>query len=205
LVPKRKEEIAAAAKKAITSAQKEKKNQPDAEKKQKDKEEKAKEKEEKEKDDAAAKKKKKIKLEMHAEQRFFDSNDVYVWVYEPTSTKTFVLGLLIVLGSIGVCLFPLWPNELRLGVYYLSMAAMGFVGLILVLVIIRATLFGAVWVFTWGGHHFWLLPNLTEDCGFFDSFKPFYSHKLTEKGAADEEEKKKKRRSSSRKRKEVRP
>lgn len=54
LVPKRKEEIAAAAKKAITSAQKEKKNQPDAEKKQKDKEEKAKEKEEKEKDDAAA-------------------------------------------------------------------------------------------------------------------------------------------------------
>lgn len=33
-------------------------------------------------------------------------------------------------------------------------------------------------MFTWGKHHFWLLPNLTEDCGFFESFKPFYSHKI---------------------------
>lgn len=29
-----------------------------------------------------------------------------------------------------------------------------------------------------GRHHFWLLPNLTEDCGFLESFKPFYSHSV---------------------------
>ena len=29
---------------------------------------------------------------------------------------------------------------------------------------------------TFGKHHFWLLPNLTEDMGFFDSFKPLYKH-----------------------------
>ena len=36
-----------------------------------------------------------------------------------------------VLGAIAVCLFPLWPPEVRLGVYYLSLAAAGFVGFIL--------------------------------------------------------------------------
>jgi translocation protein SEC62 len=37
-------------------------------------------------------------------------------------------------------------------------------------------LFGFVWAITAGKHHFWLLPNLTEDCGFFESFVPLYSH-----------------------------
>ena len=40
-----------------------------------------------------------------------------------------------VFGAIAVCLFPLWPPEVRLGVYYLSVAAAGFVGLIFVLCI----------------------------------------------------------------------
>ena len=33
-----------------------------------------------------------------------------------------------------------------------------------------------MWVLTIGRHHFWLLPNLTEDCGFFESFVPLYTH-----------------------------
>ena len=37
----------------------------------------------------------------------------------------------VVLGAIAVCLFPLWPPEVRLGVYYLSLAAAGFLGVIL--------------------------------------------------------------------------
>jgi len=40
-----------------------------------------------------------------------------------------------VFGAIAVCLFPLWPPEVRLGVYYLSVAAACFVGLIFVLCI----------------------------------------------------------------------
>ena len=42
---------------------------------------------------------------------------------------------ILVLGAIGVCLFPLWPPEVRLGVYYISLAAAAFVGFILVLTI----------------------------------------------------------------------
>ena len=29
-----------------------------------------------------------------------------------------------------------------------------------------------------GKHHFWFLPNLTEDVGFFDSFRPLYKHDI---------------------------
>ena len=43
---------------------------------------------------------------------------------------------------------------------------------------VRLILFCIIWVFTLGKHHFWLLPNLTEDVGFFDSFKPLYKHDL---------------------------
>ncbi|VDP05721.1 unnamed protein product [Soboliphyme baturini] len=122
------------------------------------------------------KKSKKIRLEFHPEQVFIDGNDVYVWKYDPTPVKTFVLGLLMVVGSIAVCLFPLWPPQVRLGVYYLSVLAMGFVGFVIVLVVLRALIMAVVWVVTLGRHHLWILPNLTEDVGFFDSFKPLYTH-----------------------------
>lgn len=122
------------------------------------------------------KRSKKIKFDLHQNQTFNDGNDIYVWRYDPTSTKMFFLGLAMVFGAIGVCLFPLWPHEVRLGVYYLSIAAMVFVGLIILLVIMRSVLFALVWLFTFGKHHFWLLPHLTDDCGFFESFKPLYTH-----------------------------
>ena len=35
-------------------------------------------------------------------------------------------------------------------------------------------LFSIVWLLTIGRISFWLLPNLTEDVGFFDSFRPLY-------------------------------
>lgn len=45
-----------------------------------------------------------------------------------------------------------------------------------VLFTVRYVFFAIVWVCTWGKHHFWLLPNLTEECGFFESFVPLYTH-----------------------------
>uniref|UniRef100_A0A915JFU1 Translocation protein SEC62 n=1 Tax=Romanomermis culicivorax TaxID=13658 RepID=A0A915JFU1_ROMCU len=128
------------------------------------------------------KKTKKVKFDIHQNQVFNDGNDIYVWKYDPTSTKMFLLGLAVVLCAIGVCLFPLWPPEVRICVYYLSIAAMVFVGFIVFLVILRTILFSLVWASTFGKHHFWLLPHLTDDCGFFESFKPLYSHKIMENG-----------------------
>ena len=57
----------------------------------------------------------------------------------------------------------------------------------------RYVFFAIVWVFTWGKHHFWLLPNLTEECGFFESFVPLYTHEYkaneTEQGEKEKAEK----------------
>lgn len=122
------------------------------------------------------KRKKKIRLEMHNDQRFVDSLDAYVWIYEPIPFHYWIIGTLFVLGAIGVCLFPLWPPSVRLGVYYLSVAAAGFLVFIIVLAVLRVIIFSLIWMLTLGKHHLWILPNLTEDVGFFASFWPLYNY-----------------------------
>ncbi|KAL6104008.1 sec62 [Pungitius sinensis] len=122
--------------------------------------------------------KKKFKLELHEEheQLFLDGNEVFVWIYDPVHFKTFAMGLILVIAVIAATLFPLWPAEMRVGVYYLSVAAGCFVASILLLAVARCILFLIIWVVTAGRHHFWFLPNLTADVGFIDSFRPLYTH-----------------------------
>jgi translocation protein SEC62 len=62
----------------------------------------------------------------------------------------------------------------RKGVYYLSVAAAGFLIFIIALAIVRLVVFCVLWALTLGKHHFWLFPNLTEDVGFVASFWPIY-------------------------------
>lgn len=128
----------------------------------------------KDKEQQQPKKKQKVRLEMHMEQYFCDCNDAYVWIYEPIPVYYWFFGTLVVLGAIGVCLFPLWPLTIRHGVYYLSVAAAGFFVFILALAVIRVIVFSLLWIITFGRHHLWLLPNLAEDVGFLASFWPLY-------------------------------
>lgn len=133
-------------------------------------------------DKAAAdkeKRKRKIRLEMHPEQLFVDGHEAYVWLFDPIPMHYWIFGALLVVGAIVICLFPLWPPMLRKGVYYLSIAAAGFLVFILGLAVLRFVLFCVVWIITGGKHHFWLLPNLTEDVGFFASFWPLYDVRLS--------------------------
>uniref|UniRef100_A0A4W5Q514 Translocation protein SEC62 n=1 Tax=Hucho hucho TaxID=62062 RepID=A0A4W5Q514_9TELE len=120
--------------------------------------------------------KKKFKLEPHEDQLFLDGNEVFVWIYDPVHFKTFAMGLILVIAVIAATLFPLWPAEMRVGVYYLSVAAGCFVASILLLAVARCILFLIIWLVTCGRHHFWFLPNLTADVGFIDSFRPLYTH-----------------------------
>ncbi|XP_051989793.1 translocation protein SEC62-like [Xyrauchen texanus] len=120
--------------------------------------------------------KKKFKLKPHEDQLFLDGNEVYFWVYDPVHFKTFAMGLILVIAVIAATLFPLWPAEMRVGVYYLSVAAGCFVASILLLAVARCILFLIIWLVTGGRHHFWFLPNLTADVGFIDSFRPLYTH-----------------------------
>merc|ERR1712083_1052487 len=128
----------------------------------------------KEKGEEREKKKRKIRLEMHNDQLFLDGNDAYVWIYDPTPWYYYIAGGAIVLEIIAVCLFPLWPMEARQGVYYLSVAAAGFLVFIIVLAIIKYILFLLCFIATAGKLKLWIFPNLTEDVGFFESFWPMY-------------------------------
>jgi len=139
------------------------------------------------------KRKRKIRLDMHPEQIFVDGHEAYVWIYDPIPMHYWILGVLVVIGAIAVCLFPLWPPTLRIGVYYLSVAAAGFLVFILGLAVVRAILFAFIWMVTGGKHHFWIFPNLTEDVGFFASFKPIYQHDYRPNGKVEKKDKKKKR------------
>lgn len=123
-------------------------------------------------DKVPEKKKRKIRLEMHPQQIFVDGHEAYVWIYDPIPMHYWIFGALVVIGAIVICLFPLWPPQLRTGVYYLSMTAAGFLVFLLALVVVRFILFCFIWIGSGGKHHFWFLPNLTEDVGFIDSFKP---------------------------------
>jgi translocation protein SEC62 len=141
-------------------------------------------------------KKRKIRLDMHLEQIFLDSSDAYVWIYDPIPLWYWAAGTLVVLATIGFCLFPLWPPTLRKGVYYLSLPGAGCLLFILGLAVLRFILFYLIWILSLGKHHFWLLPNLTEDVGFFASFWPLYQYEYKGKSKSKSKKKKKKAKDS---------
>ncbi|CAD6195847.1 unnamed protein product [Caenorhabditis auriculariae] len=118
--------------------------------------------EKKDSKDEEKKKKKKVKLLVHNIQVFVDEKDVYVWVFDPTPLYKKVIGVLMLVGTIGV--------------YYLSLGGIGVFASIVVVAILRTILFGIIWLLTMGQHKLWILPNLTEDCGVIESFKPFYTY-----------------------------
>ncbi|XP_075149474.1 translocation protein 1 isoform X2 [Haematobia irritans] len=144
------------------------------------------------------KKKRKIRLDMHPEQVFVDGSEAYVWIFDPIPIHYWIYGLVLLLGAIGICMFPLWPPMLRKGVYYLSLAAAGFLVFILALTVLRLIIFTIVWAVTGGKLHLWIFPNLTEDVGFFASFWPLYESKYV---TGEEDDKKSKKSKSKSKKK----
>jgi len=133
------------------------------------------------------KEKKKIKLDMHLEQIFVDSNEPYVWIYDPIPIRTWITGALMVVAAVLICLFPLWPQTIRHYIYYLSVAVAFFLVFIIGLAVFRLIFFVLVWILTLGRHHIWLLPNLTEDVGFFESFWPLYKYEYKGKTKKESE------------------
>ncbi|KAI5793150.1 translocation protein Sec62-domain-containing protein [Geopyxis carbonaria] len=112
----------------------------------------------------------------------------YAFFYEPRTWKQTAMAVGLVALLLTVVMFPLWPPMLRLGVWYLSMGMLGLIGLFIVMSIFRLILFVISMVVTPPG--LWLYPNLFEDVGFFDSFRPLWAwHKskaerMQEKAAA---------------------
>ncbi|KAK3067081.1 Translocation protein S62 [Teratosphaeriaceae sp. CCFEE 6253] len=103
----------------------------------------------------------------------------YVWLYEGSQwkNKLYAVGALALI--LAVVFFPVWPYHLRLGVWYLSMGMLGVLGLFFAMAIFRLILFLVTMFAKPPG--LWLFPNLFEDVGFFDSFKPTWAWHEDEK------------------------
>ncbi|KAK8198567.1 Translocation protein S62 [Zalaria obscura] len=120
----------------------------------------------------------------------------YVWLYEGSQwkMKLYALGALLVI--LAVILFPLWPYTLRVGVWYLSMACLGLLGLFFAMAIFRLILFVITMFVAPPG--LWLYPNLFEDVGFFDSFRPVWGWQETEEMRKEARKAKKARKEAKR-------
>lgn len=110
-----------------------------------------------------------VEIEEHQECR---EEHHFVWLYQgpQIKQKLYAAGAIAIVFTI--IMFPLWPMTLRLGVWYLSMGMLGLLGLFFAMAIFRLILFTITMVFVPPG--LWLYPNLFEDVGFFDSFRPVW-------------------------------
>ncbi|XP_023333991.1 translocation protein SEC62 [Eurytemora carolleeae] len=134
------------------------------------------------------KKKRRIRLDMHLEQMFEDCTDAYVWLYDPIPWYYWIAGGAIVLVVIVLCLFPLWPRRLRKGTHWLAFIAACLMVVVLIIAILKYIIFGILYGLSGRKLKFWILPNLTEDVTFLESFWPLYSYKYTGEVRMDEDE-----------------
>ncbi|KAF2732187.1 translocation protein, partial [Polyplosphaeria fusca] len=139
-----------------------------------------------------------VKLEHHQEA---EDDMHYVWLYEGSQwkMKLYALGALILIMA--VVLFPLWPLFMRQGVWYLSMGMLGLIGLFFIMAIFRLILFIITMFAVPPG--LWLYPNLFEDVGFLDSFKPLWAWQETAEDKQNAKIARKKKREERKARKEA--
>ena len=100
----------------------------------------------------------------------FDPKGRYVWMYEGNKTWRNIYVTILVVGFFFMCLFPIWPRSMKVGVWYLSVT---FLLLMIGFIIVRLSVFGACWI---AGYDFWILPNFfDEEASIMQSVTPLYT------------------------------
>jgi translocation protein SEC62 len=100
----------------------------------------------------------------------FDEKMFYVVYLEEDKKVTYFWLIVAIVAVLGFCLFPVWPIEVKIGIWWISYILLWFM---LSLMMIRLIIFGLIYP---TGQDFWLFPNLFDDkLGIIDSFKPLYS------------------------------
>mmetsp|Transcript_738 Transcript_738/g.1079 ORF Transcript_738/g.1079 Transcript_738/m.1079 type:complete len:329 (+) Transcript_738:64-1050(+) len=100
----------------------------------------------------------------------FDPAGYYTWIFMGSQTLSHFMTTLIIVGFLVVTCFPIWPQFLKIWMWYLSVT-------LLVFMVGFLTFRSFVWLGMWVlGYEFWILPRLfDESLGFCDSFIPGYS------------------------------
>ena len=89
----------------------------------------------------------------------FSEDALYAWQYDrPSSPWRFLFAVLLVIVVLLLCLFPLAPQPVKLGVVYLSMTLLI---VIFTVIAIRSVIAAVTWIST--GRTLWLFPNMLSD------------------------------------------
>ncbi|KAI0052141.1 translocation protein [Auriscalpium vulgare] len=98
------------------------------------------------------------------QMQMFKAEEYYAWFYEGSQWTTYVGGVVMVAVILAGVMFPLWPPTLRLGVWYISMAVLGLIGLLFAIAIVRLIF----WIITVlvASPGIWVFPRLFADVGF---------------------------------------
>lgn len=96
--------------------------------------------------------------------QLFSPDEYYAWFYEGSQWTTYAGGLLMVAIMLAGVMFPLWPPMMRLGVWYLSIAMLGLIGLFFGLAIVRLIFYVITIIVASPG--IWIFPQLFADVGF---------------------------------------
>ncbi|KAJ7599000.1 translocation protein [Mycena floridula] len=119
-------------------------------------------------------------IQIIPEQKF-EADEYYAWFYDGSQWTTYAGGILMVAIMLGGVMFPLWPPVMRLGVWYLSIAMLGLIGLFFAIAIVRLIFYVITIIVASPG--IWIFPQLFADVGFVDSFIPLWEWDLPKKKA----------------------
>lgn len=113
------------------------------------------------------------------QMQMFKPEEYYAWFYEGSQWTTYVGGVAMVAVILAGVMFPLWPPMLRLGVWYISIAVLGLIGLLFAIAIVRLIFYIITVLVASPG--IWIFPRLFADVGFVDSFIPLWEWDLPKK------------------------
>ena len=100
----------------------------------------------------------------------FDPKGRYIWLYEGSTTWRNIYVTILVVGFFFMCLFPIWPRAMKVGVWYLSVT---FLLIMIGFIVVRLFVFGTCWI---AGYDFWILPNFfDEEASIMQSVTPLYT------------------------------
>mmetsp|Transcript_3469 Transcript_3469/g.6102 ORF Transcript_3469/g.6102 Transcript_3469/m.6102 type:complete len:732 (+) Transcript_3469:161-2356(+) len=103
----------------------------------------------------------------------FDAESYLTWIYQGSNTMRNMLLALLIISVTAMCLFPVWPQFAKVGIWYVSVTILIF---LVVLFSVRLLLYIIFWTV---GFEFWILPNFfDDDLGVADSFRPIYSFEV---------------------------
>jgi translocation protein SEC62 len=114
---------------------------------------------------------------MPTKSSIFSDKAFYCWVLKPEKgQKSTMLMWGIIGGILAICLFPVWPIWVKIGLLYLSVTLLYT---ILGTIVSRLVLYIFFKMF---GIEFWLLPNLFADAGPLESLSPLFYAERSEEG-----------------------